>query len=579
MTYRLVITTNRSSASQTRRETLAGTDYLVVPVVALVAGVVNGELVKAEEIHPLEWNGVPVPLGHPQAGGEFISNRSPEHEAYSPARFYNARLENNSLKGEIWINLAQAQAIGGDATEAVKRFESGQVVEVSTAYFRDVTEGAGTYNGKAYNGIATNLAPDHLAILLHETGACSIGDGCGAPRTNSLRVNQMDNADSVMIAFYPSAADAQALALAPGGLPDGSELTPASGLHVTLCLLGKIEEITQSGEAEALRALADFAGRMPIVRAEVGGVGRFNNADPSALFAIIDSTYLQDWRRSLIYWVEDYFNIRRDYGYMPHMTLAYVPAGQPVTLPELERREIVFDSVALSWGNKTTLFRLQGDVREVGDNEMTTNAKQRPGAWDFLKRMACKLGINLKSNEVEEPVNEKEKLVAALVANTRCKFSQEALGKMDEPTLKTLSESLAEPPATPAPAHSTGPGQEAPPPAAVETPAAGADPLASLRAEIAGLKETITGLTGQIQTNTSQEKAELVGRIVANQATFSEAELNGFELPMLRKLAGALTSADYSLRGLPLATNAGHDDGWEDYPEPQLNGAVQGGAK
>lgn len=579
----LVFVANRTTA-KTRRETVAGTEYLVVPVVALVAGVVNSEYVPVNEIIPEDWNGVPVPLGHPQANGEYISARSPELEAQAPARFYHARLENNSLKGEIWINLAQAQAIGGEAAEAVKRFEAGQMVNVSTGYFRDLEPTSGTYGSKAYQGIARNLRPDQLAILLNENGACNIDDGCGAPRTNALRVN-MDFSDSVIIAFYPSAADAQALALTGADLPKGSEVTPPSQLHVTLCHLGQIDEMTQ-GEDVALRELANFASRMPIVHATVGGVGQFNNDDPQGLFAIIDSTYLQDWRRSLVYWVEDYFSIRRDYGFTSHCTLAYVPAGQPVTLPMLERREIVFDSVALSWGNRTTVFRLQGELREVTDDyEMTGNAK-RPSAWETLGRIAKNfLGINLKSNEMEVAVKEKEKLIAALVANARCKFKEEELKKLDEGQLKTLSDSLAEPTSDAAPPPATIPAPEPTPvpvPTAPSTSSGGssghgtgqADPVAALTQMVSELTKTVQELTGKIQTNADQERTELVANLVASQTIYTAEELNKLDTPILQKMRLQFTPADYSLRGLPVANTAGGD--WVEYEivTPSQNGGT-----
>jgi 2'-5' RNA ligase len=387
----------------------------------------------------------------------------------------------------------------------------------------------------------------------------------------------MDVSESVIIAFYPSAADAQALALQAGNLPEGSEVTPPGQLHVTLCHLGQIDEMTQ-GEDVALRELANFASRMPIVHATVGGVGQFNNEDPQAIFAIIDSTYLQDWRRSLVYWVEDYFSIRRDYGFTPHCTLAYVPAGQPVSLPMLERREIVFDSVALSWGNRTTVFRLQGELREVTDDyEMTGNAK-RSSAWDFIGRIAKTIGINLKSSESEVTVNEKDKLIAALVANTRCKFKEEELKKFDESQLKTLSESLAEPtqglPAAEPPA--TPPATTAPAPQAPAS-APETDPVATLTKEVGLLKGMIEGLTGKIQANADQEKAQIIAALVANQTTFTAEELGKMELPILQKMRLQFTPADYSLRGVPVA-NTGE---WEDYkvpaPEVQTNG--QGGAK
>jgi len=165
-----------------------GKAYLVAPVVAIRAGVLNNEFVPAEEIgHFVEsWNGIIVPLGHPKLRGVPISANSPDIESVSPGRFWNASFDGETLRGEIWVDLEKANAIGGDALEAVNRLEKGEGIEVSTAYFRDLEETKGDLNGQKYFGIARNLRPDHLALLLHDIGACSWKDGCGVPRVNSL---------------------------------------------------------------------------------------------------------------------------------------------------------------------------------------------------------------------------------------------------------------------------------------------------------------------------------------------------------------------------------------------------------
>jgi hypothetical protein len=44
----------------------------------------------------------------------------------------------------------------------------------------------GFFNGKEYKKIWRNIVPDHLAVLpIGSQGACSVQDGCGAPRLNS----------------------------------------------------------------------------------------------------------------------------------------------------------------------------------------------------------------------------------------------------------------------------------------------------------------------------------------------------------------------------------------------------------
>jgi hypothetical protein len=164
-----------------RRETHSGIEYLIAPATAIIEGVLNGCLVPAQVIEasiPL-WPDVPVPLPHPTKNGLFVSAKSPEWTTTTPARFYNPRFEDGALKGEIWINLNQARALGGDAWEMVERIEAGQLIECSTGYFAEEVASAGIWKGEQYSFITTAIYPDHLAVLLHEVGACSIEDGCG----------------------------------------------------------------------------------------------------------------------------------------------------------------------------------------------------------------------------------------------------------------------------------------------------------------------------------------------------------------------------------------------------------------
>ena len=62
-----------------RHETFEGRDHLVVPVVMIVEGVLNGALVPTEELvaSAEAWNGRPVPILHPQRGEEYVSANDP----------------------------------------------------------------------------------------------------------------------------------------------------------------------------------------------------------------------------------------------------------------------------------------------------------------------------------------------------------------------------------------------------------------------------------------------------------------------------------------------------------------------
>lgn len=185
----LIFITNQTAA--TRRETLDGKQYLVVPVVAIREGILNGEFVAAEEIAAGfgSWNGRPVVLGHPRdSDGRHASANVPGGAQIG--KLYNVDFTADKLRGEMWLELEPQTE---EAKEAIKRLDGGTPVEVSTAYWRDLEDTPGRFNGEYYEKVARNLKPDHLAILLNDVGACSWRDGCGAPRINAQGGDLLDN--------------------------------------------------------------------------------------------------------------------------------------------------------------------------------------------------------------------------------------------------------------------------------------------------------------------------------------------------------------------------------------------------
>lgn len=159
-----------------------GREYLVAPVVALVPGVLNGELVPADEIarYIEAWNDVPVPVQHPERRGKPVSARTLdvlENEVIG--RFQNVRWDGR-LVGELWLDIAKAEQLG--EADLLAALEAGEPVEVSTAYFRDMELAEGALDGVPYESVSRNIRPDHLALLPGGVGACSWADGCGAPR-------------------------------------------------------------------------------------------------------------------------------------------------------------------------------------------------------------------------------------------------------------------------------------------------------------------------------------------------------------------------------------------------------------
>lgn len=511
-----------ADAAATRRDQIDGREYLVVPAVAIRAGVLNGYYVPADEIAAYvdAWNGRPVTLRHPADSEGYISANSPTVLARAGlGSLFNSRMDGDRLHCELWVDVAKATALGGDALAVLQRFEAGEPTEVSTGYFCDIEETAGVLDGKPYAGIQRNIRPDHIAALPGEVGACSWRDGCGAPRVN-LAVNQ-DNSDGVMLAFYLRQEDAQALALTDA--PDGAEALPANELHITLAYLGKVDEVWVTLE-ELLNLAMDFARYSVIVPATVHGHGRFyqspDSTDPEAVFAIVQSDALYEFRERLCEWL-DWIPVERRAGYLPHITLAYAPAGVDVPL-SLSEREIVLDALAVSWGASTIVFPLQGQIREEF-NAMTDQEKAKAKVTPKPK---VNEGADAEQAHQEEQVAEVQ-------------------------------------------AESTAVEQ----PASVEIPAEVVE-LAAAVQELGGVN-AIREAIQSIQVNARRMRGELVDRLIANrQCKFTKERLDAMSLEDLETLERTLRPADYQGRN-GVTSNAFLDDSeeWEEYKAPEAAAA------
>ena len=160
-----------------------GKNHLIVPVIMMVEGVHHGShgplLHSINELghFPETWNGIPVVINHPEIDGQAVSANDPDIiEQQTIGRVYHTWVDGTRLRAEAWIDEEKLQQL---SAELLAQFKKGELVEVSLGMFSDEEKIIGDYNGKAYEAIAHNHRPDHLALLPGGVGACSCADGCG----------------------------------------------------------------------------------------------------------------------------------------------------------------------------------------------------------------------------------------------------------------------------------------------------------------------------------------------------------------------------------------------------------------
>lgn len=170
-----------------------GAEHIVVPVVALVEGVLHAsnspapELVLAEEFSkaPQGWNGRPAVGNHPVVNGQQVSANSPGVlEDKSIGRIFEAHVSDKKLLVEAWLDPKRANEAGTEEADVITRLRAGEAIEVSVGVFVISEDKPGTWkDGSKYASVWREIVPDHIAMLPDGTlGACSNDMGCGAPR-------------------------------------------------------------------------------------------------------------------------------------------------------------------------------------------------------------------------------------------------------------------------------------------------------------------------------------------------------------------------------------------------------------
>lgn len=183
-----LVTLKGQSTGSARIETYLEREWVVVPVVALVEGVIHAANSPQPEFVPEAtysvmvgtWNGRPVFVGHPQIGGEYVAGNVPEVlEALAVGQVFNTALKDGKLTMEAWLDKARAEEVPA-LKDLLERIDNLEPVEISVGVFVKTTDEKGEYNGKKFLAVWADIAPDHLALLPEgQVGACSREMGCG----------------------------------------------------------------------------------------------------------------------------------------------------------------------------------------------------------------------------------------------------------------------------------------------------------------------------------------------------------------------------------------------------------------
>ncbi len=437
-----------------RTSTLFDQDHTVIPCIALLEGVLwpanapGPELALAEEFgrFPDGWNGRPVVFGHPFVDGEPVSASTPDVlEVNAFGQLFNTVLEGKKLKTEIWINEALISNLSEEAQETIENLKTGKgIAEVSTGLFVMSESTEGIFDGEEYTSIWRNIVPDHLAVLPEGVaGACSVEDGCGAPRSNqmvpAMRAAQLNVAADISADGIDDDTDEeigifQRLLLKAGGIlnfRDSAQNLSDSDLRTALNAALKTVEPDKYFFILAVHSSTGAKGTFVY---EVGFDGTlfqrtFNvtsngmikigseatSVRPITTFVPVEVTTNQN--------LEDTMNVEE--------RVNALIANESTQFGEDDREWLsTLEEDRLSSMVPLEAVALDVDVDDVDDKPISTK--------DYVAAAPADVQHVLNSS-LQMHKERKEAVITALRGNPRCKFSQEDLEAKDIPELENMA--------------------------------------------------------------------------------------------------------------------------------------------
>ncbi len=163
--------------------------------------------------------------------------------------------------------------------------------------------------------------------------------------------------NGVMVALMVPPRIAEQIAIRDG--------EPADELHLTLAFLGEAADLVDEQRRELHETLHVIASLFAPLTGHLNGAGRFCNDDDEGdpFFVIPDLPALPALRQMVVgdlKWGD--VPVSADHGFVPHITLKYVPHDEPNPFDQIERTPIHFDALTLMMAGERTDYMFAGHV-------------------------------------------------------------------------------------------------------------------------------------------------------------------------------------------------------------------------
>lgn len=176
------------------------------------------------------------------------------------------------------------------------------------------------------------------------------------------------NTGAMIALFLPDDA-AQALysQVSPALLAAGVNPVPPEMYHITLVNLGEAAQIRNARRTleTAITSLSDEDVARNPISGQINGIGRFTtseNGSTNAVYASFDAVDLPAFRAQLLALANGIVGVEQNHGFIPHITLAYLPIGMATPNIRLTPIDVRLEQLALALGDDRKLFDLDGDA-------------------------------------------------------------------------------------------------------------------------------------------------------------------------------------------------------------------------
>lgn len=554
-----------NAAGEMRTAVFEEREHLVVPVVALVEGVIwpinapGRELVLAEEFTKSfqGWNGEPVVADHPAVGDDRVSANDPRIlEQYAFGRCFGTKVEDASLKMEAWMDPVKAARIGSRATDILERMRNGETVEVSVGVFVTAEEKSGEYNGVPYTAVWREIVPDHLAMLpAGATGACSVEMGCGAPRAATRYL--------IVGGGYRSVDKVDAPATTVQEVPMGDE-QPKKPTQRNMArrlidyLRMRVGAASEMSDGDLRNAL-DYA-----LRAIEPGyicVDAVYPASNEVVYAVAPTDYYTLYRRTFSLAADNSVTLKDDRVEVePVMTYEPVTAATSTTTTSTPPTAAALDTT----GNAApAIVSAEQPKPPCSCADRAAEAAATPSTSESAPTAQGESTMKTKAERVTALIQSK-KLGPAVTQKFLEGLTDEQLAEV-EASAESIKpeEEVVTPPAAPVATPVATPAAETPAATPALPVAAAAKPLTEAE-YLAQAPETIRTLVAEKRAQDAARKLQLVTTLKTAQKEYTEAELTAMDVAQLERIARVASAAvpeiDYSQRGFPRAAVTVEDE-------------------